>query len=166
MGMFAVGDKVVYPMHGAAIIKDVEKRKLDGAMTDYFILKMLFSDMKVMIPANNLEKVGVRHIVTKNMLIKVEKVLKDRPVNHMKEITWNRRFNIYVDKLKTGDILEVADVVRTLVVQETDKKLSTGERRLLNTAKQILLSEVMLVKQGSMDKVEDWFAKFFKTGEK
>ncbi len=164
--MFAVGDKVVYPMHGAAIIKDVEKRKLDGAMTDYFILKMLFSDMKVMIPANNLEKVGVRHIVTKNMLIKVEKVLKDRPVNHMKEITWNRRFNIYVDKLKTGDILEVADVVRTLVVQETDKKLSTGERRLLNTAKQILLSEVMLVKQGSMDKVEDWFAKFFKTGEK
>ena len=164
--MFAVGDKVVYPMHGAAIIKDVEKRKLDGADTNYFILEMLSSDMKVMIPANNLERVGVRHIVAKSMLTKVEKVLKDRPVNHMKEITWNRRFNIYVDKLKTGDILEVADVVRTLVVQETDKKLSTGERRLLNTAKQILLSEVMLVKQGSMDKVEDWFAKFFKTGEK
>ena len=160
--MFAVGDKVVYPMHGAAIIKDVEKRKLDGADTDYFILEMLSSDMKVMIPANNLERVGVRHIVAKSMLTKVEKVLKDRPVNHMKEITWNRRFNIYVDKLKTGDILEVADVVRTLAVQEEDKKLSTGERRLLNTAKQILLSEVMLVKKGTMEKVEDWLTKFFK----
>ena len=164
--MFAVGDKVVYPMHGAAIIKDVEKRKLDGADTDYFILEMLSSDMKVMIPANNLEKVGVRHIVAKSMLTKVEKVLKDRPVNHMKEITWNRRFNIYVDKLKTGDILEVADVVRTLAVQEGDKKLSTGERRLLNTAKQILLSEVMLVKKCTMDKVEDWLTKFFKIKEK
>jgi len=162
MGMFAVGDKVVYPMHGAAIIKDVEKRKLDGADTNYFILEMLSSDMKVMIPANNLERVGVRHIVAKSMLTKVEKVLKDRPVNHMKEITWNRRFNIYVDKLKTGDILEVADVVRTLAVQEEDKKLSTGERRLLNTAKQILLSEVMLVKKGTMEKVEDWLTKFFK----
>ncbi len=160
--MFAVGDKVVYPMHGAAIIKDVEKRKLDGADTNYFILEMLSSDMKVMIPANNLERVGVRHIVAKSMLTKVEKVLKDRPVNHMKEITWNRRFNIYVDKLKTGDILEVADVVRTLAVQEEDKKLSTGERRLLNTAKQILLSEVMLVKKGTMEKVEDWLTKFFK----
>ena len=160
--MFAVGNKVVYPMHGAAIIKDVEKRKLDGADTNYFILEMLSSDMKVMIPANNLERVGVRHIVAKSMLTKVEKVLKDRPVNHMKEITWNRRFNIYVDKLKTGDILEVADVVRTLAVQEEDKKLSTGERRLLNTAKQILLSEVMLVKKGTMEKVEDWLTKFFK----
>ena len=160
--MFAVGDKVVYPMHGAAIIKDVEKRKLDGADTNYFILEMLSSDMKVMIPANNLERVGVRHIVAKSMLTKVEKVLKDRPVNHMKEITWNRLFNIYVDKLKTGDILEVADVVRTLAVQEEDKKLSTGERRLLNTAKQILLSEVMLVKKGTMEKVEDWLTKFFK----
>lgn len=164
--MFAVGDKVVYPMHGAAIIKDVEKRKLDGAVTDYFILKMLFSDMKVMIPAGNLEKVGIRHIVSKSAITKVEKVLKSRPVNHMKEITWNRRFNIYIDKLKTGDILEVADVVRTLVVQEDDKKLSTGERRLLNTAKQILLSEIMLVKKGSMEKVEAWFTTFFKTGEK
>lgn len=159
--MFAIGDRVVYPMHGAGIIKDVEKRKLDGITVDYFILEMLATDMKVMIPAGNLEKVGVRHIVAKKMLLQVEKVLKDRPENKMKQITWNRRFNMYVEKLKTGDILEVADVVRTLAVQETDKKLSTGERRLLNTAKHILLSEIMLVQASNEDKAEAWFLKFF-----
>ena len=160
--MFAIGDKVVYPMHGAGIIKDLEKRKLDDVVVDYFIIEMMDSDMKVMIPANNLEKVGIRHIVKKAALTKVEATLKDRPVNVMKQITWNRRFNIYVDKLKTGSILEVADVVRTLMVQETEKKLSTGERRLLNTAKHILLSEVILVKQSDDVKTEKWFLKFFK----
>lgn len=164
--MFAIGDKVVYPMHGAGVIKDVEQRQLDGAKVDYFILEMLSSDMKIMIPAINLEKVGIRHVVTKKILPHVEEILKERPENKMKSITWNRRFNMYVDKLKTGDILEVADVVRTLAVQETDKKLSTGERRLLNTAKHILLSEVMLVQNKDAIKVETWFTKFFKDGKK
>lgn len=160
--MFTIGDKIVYPMHGAGVIKSVEQRELDGTKVDYFILEMLSSDMKVMIPSDNLEKVGVRHIVAKKSISQVEAVLKDRPENKMKQITWNRRFNMYVDKLKTGNILEVADVVRTLSVQETDKKLSTGERRLLNTAKHILLSEVMLVKGADETKVENWFVKFFK----
>lgn len=85
---------------------------------------------------------------------KVEEVLKARPENRMKRITWNRRYNMYIDKMKTGSIFEVADVVRTLAVQEEDKKLSTGERRLLSTAKQILLSEVMLVESVDEEKVK------------
>ena len=114
-----------------------------------------------MIPKGNVERVGVRHIVDKKILTKVESVLKDRPENIMKTITWNRRFNMYLDKMKSGDIFEVADVVRTLAVQEDTKKLSTGERRLLNTAKQILLSEVMLVRSCDGPNSEAWLMKFF-----
>lgn len=159
--MFSVGDKVVYPMHGAGIISEIEKRNVDGEDVDYFVLHMMHGNMKVLIPQTNLERVGVRHIVDKKVLAQVENVLKARPENTMKSITWNRRSNLYVGKMKSGDIFEVADVVRTLVVQEETKKLSMGERRLLNTAKQILLSEVMLVRSFDEMKSEAWLMKFF-----
>ena len=152
--MFTVGDKVLYPMHGAAVIRDVEQKVID------FVFDMLLSNMKVMVPAGNVEKVGIRPIVDKSVMPKVEEVLKARPENRMKRITWNRRYNMYIDKMKTGSIFEVADVVRTLAVQEEDKKLSTGERRLLSTAKQILLSEVMLVESVDEEKSEAWLEKF------
>lgn len=155
--MFAVGDKVLYPMHGAAVIKNVEQKQIDGRAVNYFVLKMLLSDM---IPEVNVDKIGLRPIVNKAVLPKVEDVLKARPENKMKRITWNRRYNMYVDKMKTGDIFEVADVVRTLAVQETEKKLSAGERRLLTTAKQILLSEFMLVESVDEEKSEKWLDQF------
>ncbi len=158
--MFAVGDKVLYPMHGAAVIKDVEQRQVGGQDVSYFVLDMLLSDMKVMIPIANVEKIGLRPIVNKSVLPEVENVLKARPENVMKKITWNRRYNLYVEKMKTGDIFQVADVVRTLAVQEVEKKLSTGEKRLLTTAKQILLSEVMLVESVDEKKSEDWLGQF------
>ena len=158
--MFTVGDKVLYPMHGAAVIKDVEKRQVNGRPVNYFILDMLLSDMKVMIPEVNVNKIGLRPIVNKQVMPEVEDVLKARPENVMKKITWNRRYNLYVDKMKTGDIFQVADVVRTLSVQENDKKFSTGERRLLTTAKQILLSEVMLVESVDEQKSEAWLEQF------
>lgn len=101
---------------------------IDGRQIDYFVFDMLLSNMKVMVPAGNVEKVGIRPIVDKSVMPKVEEVLKARPENRMKRITWNRRYNMYIDKMKTGSIFEVADVVRTLAVQEEDKKLSTGER--------------------------------------
>jgi len=152
--MFTVGDKVLYPMHGAAVIRDVEQKVIDGRQIDYFVFDMLLSNMKVMVPAGNVEKVGIRPIVDKSVMPKA------RPENRMKRITWNRRYNMYIDKMKTGSIFEVADVVRTLAVQEEDKKLSTGERRLLSTAKQILLSEVMLVESVDEEKSEAWLEKF------
>jgi CarD family transcriptional regulator len=158
--MFEVGDKVLYPMHGAAVIKDVEQRQIDGRPVNYFVFDMLLSKMKVMIPESNVDKVGIRPIVDKSTIVKVEDVLKSRPENKMKRITWNRRYNLYIDKMKTGNIFQVADVVRTLAVQETDKKLSTGERRLLTTAKQILLSEVMLVESCDEEKSEEWLHQF------
>jgi CarD family transcriptional regulator len=158
--VFAVGDKVLYPMHGAAVIKDVQQRDVNGHQVSYFVFDMLLSNMKVMVPEKNVEKVGIRPIVDKSVMPEVEAVLKARPENKMKRITWNRRYNLYIDKMKTGSIFEVADVVRTLAVQEEDKKLSTGERRLLTTAKQILLSEVMLVESVDEKMSEAWLEKF------
>lgn len=160
--MFEAGDKVVYPMHGAGMINAVEKRDdASGRVVEYFILNMLLGDMKIMIPTENVEQVGLRHVVDEKQLSDIENILTARPENTMKCITWNRRFNLYLDKMKSGDALEVAAVVRTLAVQEEDKKLSTGERRLLNTAKQILLSEVMLVRSQKLEEADSWLHKFF-----
>ncbi len=158
--MFGVGDKVLYPMHGAAVIQDREEKQVNGKSVEYLVLDMLLSDMKVLIPVKNTEKIGLRPVVLQTTLPKVEEVLKARPENRMKQITWNRRYNLYVDKMKTGDIFEVADVVRTLAVQEQEKRLSAGERRLLTTAKHILLSEFMLVKDVDEKKSEEWLEQF------
>ncbi len=158
--MFGVGDKVLYPMHGAAVIQDREEKQVNGKAVEYLVLDMLLSDMKVLIPVKNTEKIGLRAVVLQTTLPKVEEILKARPENRMKQITWNRRYNLYVDKMKTGDIFEVADVVRTLAVQEQEKRLSAGERRLLTTAKHILLSEFMLVKDVDEKKSEEWLEQF------
>lgn len=124
--MFTVGDKVLYPMHGAAVIKDVEKRQVNGRPVNYFILDMLLSDMKVMIPEVNVNKIGLRPIVNKQVMPEVEDVLKARPENVMKKITWNRRYNLYVDKMKTGDIFQVADVVRTCPSRKMTRNCPPG----------------------------------------
>lgn len=160
--MFDTGDKVVYPMHGAGMINSIEKRSdASGGTVEYFILEMLLGDMKIMIPKQNVGNVGLRHIISEEQLGDIEDVLTARPENTMKCITWNRRFNLYLERMKSGDIFEVAAVVRTLTVQEEEKKLSTGERRLLNTAKQILLSEVMLVRSQKLEEADKWLHNFF-----
>lgn len=160
--MFDTGDKVVYPMHGAGMINSIEIRSDEsGGTVEYFILEMLLGDMKIMIPKQNVGNVGLRHIISEEQLGDIEDVLTARPENTMKCITWNRRFNLYLERMKSGDIFEVAAVVRTLTVQEEEKKLSTGERRLLNTAKQILLSEVMLVRSQKLEEADKWLHKFF-----
>ena len=160
--MFETGDKVVYPMHGAGMIHSIEKRmNTDDTLVEYFILEMLLGEMRIMIPVGNVDQVGLRHVISAEELVKVEEILFSRPENVMKNITWNRRFNMYLEKMKTGDVFEVAAVVRTLAAQEDDKKLSTGERRLLNMAKQILLSEVMLVRSQNLKEADEWLCKFF-----
>ena len=159
--MFAVGDKVVYPMHGAGVVKTIEKRERDGQSVDYLILAMLLGEMKGMVPVDSVERVGLRHVIENDDIDAVEKVLEERPDNYNKAITWNRRFNMYLEKMKSGNVFEVADVIRTLQVQENEKKLSTGERRLLGTARQILISEVMLVKNAEQQDIENWLNKFF-----
>ena len=113
-------------MHGAAVIKNVEQKQIDGHPVNYFVLKMLLSDMKVLIPEVNVDKIGLRPIVNKAILPKVEDVLNGPAENKMKRITWNRRYNMYVDKMKTGDIFEVADVVRTWQYRKRKRSCPPG----------------------------------------
>lgn len=154
--MFAVGDKVVYPMHGAGQIEAIEERVYDEQLTQYVVLSMYLGNMKVRIPVCNLEKVGLRPIIPQKKMKEIKKVLATEVVNNLKSITWNRRFTIYIDKMKSGDVLDLAEVISILARQDKQKRLSTGERRLLGNARQILASEIMIVKNSSIESAEKW----------
>ena len=155
--MFATGDRVVYPLHGGAIIKEIEQREQDGVLVSYFILQMLFENMTVSIPVDNAVRLGLRKVVPVEKLEEVAAVLHEIPdVQSIKSISWNRRFQVYMEKIKSGCILEVAKVYKILSILEHDKKISVGERRLLHNARQILQSEIMLVKDIDAAQAEAW----------
>ena len=155
--MFATGDRVVYPLHGGAIIKEIEQREQDGVLVSYFILQMLFENMTVSIPLDNAVRLGLREVVPVEKLEEVAVVLHEIPdVQSIKSISWNRRFQVYMEKIKSGCILEVAKVYKILSILEHDKKISVGERRLLHNARQILQSEIMLVKDIDAAQAEAW----------
>lgn len=160
--MFAVGDKIVYPMHGAGIVQAIEQHELAGETVDYLVMMMLLTDMRVMVPLKNVGRVGLRHIIGKDQIPGIEEVLRNPVELNLRGITWNRRFNMYLEKMKSGNVLEVAQVIHVLQTQENEKKLSTGERRLLGTARHILVSEMMLVCDESQQDAEKWLDKFFK----
>lgn len=151
--IFIIGDKVVYPMHGAGIIEDIEERKILGEIKRYYILQVPFGDMKIMIPVTNTEEVGVRNIVSEVELYPVMALLGEK-VSEMSE-NWNKRYRENMEKLKTGSIFEVAEVVRNLMLTDRDKRLSTGERKMLSNAKQILISEMILVQGISQQEAVD-----------
>ena len=157
--MFSVGDKVVYPMHGAARIEAIEERVYDEKPTQYLVLSMFLGNMKVRVPLCNLEKVGLRPVIPKKKMKDIQKVLGTEVVNNLKSITWNRRFTIYIEKMKTGDVLDLAEVISILARQDKQKRLSTGERRLLGNARQILASEIMIVKDSNIESAEKWIDK-------
>ena len=148
--MYSIGDKIVYPMHGAGVIESIEEKEFLGQKQDYYILKMPLGDMRVMIPTHNVVGIGIRDIIGLNEVDGVLKVLKDQSVNV--NANWNKRYRENMVKIKSGSIYEVADVVRTLMQREKNKGLSTGERKMLNSAKQILISELVLAK--GTDQVE------------
>ena len=150
--MFSVGDKIVYPMHGAGTIDSIEEKDILGEKQSYYILKMP-SDVKVMIPTAKAEEVGVRNIIDKQSAEKVFKTLGQDETEMDKN--WNKRYRNNMDKMKSGDIYEVADVVRNLSFKQKEKGLSTGEKKMLNNAKQILVSELVLAEHANKDEVEE-----------
>ena len=140
--MFEIGDKVVYPMHGAGIIEGIEAKEILGETQQYYVLRFPIGGMKVMIPTKNVENIGMRQVISGAEFDKVMQVLSnDGPTLPN---NWNKRYRMNLDKLKTGDIYEVANVVRDLMVRDRDKGLSTAERKMLNNARQILISELVL----------------------
>lgn len=141
--MFIVGDKIVYPMHGAGIIEEIEEKKILGQTREYYILKVPCGDMKIMIPIESSAEIGVRPIIKKSMLPEIFDLLAADSTEMSSN--WNRRYRENMELLKTGDICKVAEVVRNLIRTDRVKKLSTGEKKMLTNAKQILISELILV---------------------
>lgn len=150
--MFSIGDKIVYPMHGAGIIEKIEEKKILGNARRYYILNVPCGDMKVMIPVESSGEIGVRPIVNESKLPEVFELLSAESTEMSSN--WNRRNRENMELLKTGDIEKVAEVVRNLTRTDRIKKLSTGEKRMLTNAKQILISEIILAGQLTFEEVE------------
>lgn len=148
--MFKIGDKIVYPMHGAGTIDSIEKKEFLGEVKDYFILKMPIGDMDISIPTSKINDMNIRDVITKEEGDKVLKILDEDP-SDMSE-NWTTRYRQNQEILKTGDVYEIARMVRNLAILDNDKGLSTTEKKLLNRSRRILASE--LVMAGSLDKEE------------
>lgn len=149
--MFNVGDKIVYPMHGAGVIDAIEEKDILGEKQAYYILKMP-GEVKVMVPTAKAEEIGVRSIIDKSSAEKVFRVLESDETEM--SMNWNKRYRDNMDKMKSGDIYKVADVVRNLSFKQKEKGLSTGEKKMLNNAKQILVSELVLTEHSTQDEIE------------
>jgi CarD family transcriptional regulator len=150
--MFNVGDKIVYPMHGAGTIDAIEQKDILGEKQDYYIIKMP-GEVKVMVPISKATEIGVRNVIDKQEAGKVLQVLEADETEMSGN--WNKRYKENMDKMKTGSIYEVADVVRNLSYKQKEKGLSTGEKKMLNNAKQILVSELVLAEHATADEVEN-----------
>ena len=149
--MFKVGDKVVYPMHGAGVIEAIEEKEVLGDIRRYYIMKIPCGDMKVMVPMDNIEEIGLREVIDADGVTKVISILKDKETDMSNN--WSRRYRTNMDKIRSGSIYEVAEVVRNLSIRERDKGLSTVERKMLDNARQILVSELVLAQEAQEDHV-------------
>lgn len=151
--MFQVGDKVVHPMHGAGVVESIVQKKVDGVMRDYYILRLANRSMVVMIPTDSSEEIGVRPIVDG---AQADRVLAAIPSIQV-EMTanWNHRYRENMERMKSGDLFEVAWVIKGLTARDQARGLSTGERKMLHSAKQILISEIVLAKSVSYESAEE-----------
>jgi CarD family transcriptional regulator len=152
--LFRVGDKVVYPHHGAGTVVKKEARDVLGQKREYLTIKILHNDMTVQVPCENADKVGLRKVIDEKMVDVVVKALTGNGTQMPKN--WNRRFKHNRDKMKTGDILELAEVVRNLSLRDHEKGLSTGEKQMFVKAKKILASELMYAKNLDEDEAIEW----------
>ncbi len=149
---FAVGDKAVYPVHGVAEVVGLENRDIGGSAMPVYILKIIETGMKIMIPTTNADSVGLRDLISSKQVKEVISILKERDIPRDTQ-TWNRRYREYMEKIKTGSIFEIAEVMRDLSVLRLTKELSFGERKMLDTAKGLLTRELALAKGVETEKI-------------
>ena len=157
---FSVGDKAVYPAHGVAEVVGVESREIGGNKQTFYILKILETGMKVMIPTRNVAAVGLREVISDKDVKEVYHILKSKEIA-VEGQTWNRRYREYMDKIKTGSVFEIAEVLRDLQRLKTDKELSFGERKMLDTARQLLVKELAIAKGTGEAKIEQELDRIF-----
>lgn len=149
--MFQVGDKVVYPMHGAGIIEAIEEKEVLGQIRKYYVMRLPLGEMKIMIPMSSVKDVGLRQVIDSTAVDLVLTILGDR--SNTMTASWNRRYRANLDKLRSGNIFEVAEVIKNLALREKEKGLSTGEKKMLESARQILVSELVLAGNRREDEV-------------
>ena len=149
---FSVGDKAVYPVHGVAEVMALENRDIGGSNTPVYILRIIDTGMKIMVPTTNAGSVGLRDLITAKQVKEVIEILKSRDIPRDTQ-TWNRRYREYMEKIKTGSVFEIAEVLRDLCVLRKTKELSFGERKMLDTARGLLTKELALAKGVGEDKI-------------
>ena len=150
--MFEIGDYIAHPMHGAGVIESIVTKKINGAERDYYVLKLPVGDMVVMVPVEGCESIGVRAIISDSDARKVLDSFSGLEICMTQN--WNKRYRENMDKLKSGDLLEVASVVKGLMCRDNERGLSTGERKMLHSAKQILISELVIAMSSDYEQIE------------
>jgi len=158
--LFKVGEKVVYPAHGVGVIQSIQTRVVSGTEKTFYMLRILDSDMTIMIPTENVDSVGLRRVIGREMVTKVYKILREKRVE-IDQQTWNRRYREYTEKIKTGSVLEIAKVLRDLFVLKGDKELSFGERKMLDTARTLLIKEIAVATKSKEVKIEEKLDRIF-----
>lgn len=151
--MFKIGDLAVYPAHGVGRIESIEAKQIGGSEQEFYIMRILETEMIIMIPVRNVDAVGLRQIIDSEDVPKVYGILKNRDVS-LDNQTWNRRYREYMDKIKTGSVFEVAEVLRDLFLLKSDKDLSFGERKMLDTARSLLVKELAIAENTNEDTVQ------------
>ncbi len=157
---FKIGDKAVYPAHGVGEVMGIEQREIMGTKQDVYVLRILDNGMRIMIPKNKVDSVGLREVIPKSKVKDVYKVLKEKTVA-VKTQTWNRRYREYMERIKTGSIFDIARVLRDLYLLKFDKDLSFGERKMLDTARNLLIKEISIAKNVKETEVEEELEKIF-----
>lgn len=158
--MFAEGDMAVYPAHGVGVIEAIENQTIAGVDQPFYVMKILDNAMKIMIPTASSANVGLRAIISKKEVDDVIAILRDRDAEIGSQ-TWNRRYREYMEKIKTGSIHEVAAVLRDLYLLSVDKDLSYGERKMMDTAKSLLVTEISLARKVDESKIESMIEDLF-----
>ena len=158
--MFKIGDMAVYPAHGVAVVEGIESKEISGTKQDFYILRLLDNGMVIMIPQDNAGSVGLRGVIPKKEVLEVYKILKQRKNAGVGQ-TWNRRHRQYMEKIKTGSVYEIAEVLRDLYWLRIDKELSFGERKVLDTARNLLVKELSIARRANEDVIEKEIAKLF-----
>lgn len=150
--MFEIGDKAVYPGHGVGVIEKIETREISGSNKCFYVMRILDNGMTIMVPTDQAEMVGLREIIPEVLVPKVFDILRDKDVSTYNQ-TWNRRYREYMEKINTGSIFEIAEVLRDLYVLKSEKELSFGERKIFDTARNLLVTEIAIAKHAQENEV-------------
>lgn len=162
---FKVGDMAVYPAHGVGRVHSIETREIAGLKQRFYILKILDTGMTIMVPTGNVRNVGLREVINKSEIDIVYDILAERDIS-ICEQTWNRRYREYMDKIKTGSIYEIAEVLRDLMLMRFNKELSFGERKMLDTAKNLIVKELAISQSASEEETQEEIEKLFAAEQK